>query len=124
VKLIKAPIPPGIGVGPVVPFPSTEAERTRVAKEAGKVSLLLAKPSLAQIALFQHLAENSPEGGYLVTKARWIDTILKATKDLSEADMRPLLHAFDWTERQISPTALRRELQAVLKAQPTDDSRK
>jgi hypothetical protein len=120
VKLIKIPDGSGIAAGPVVPFPSTEAERTHVAAEAGKVAKLLAKPSPGQLALFGHLAGSLPEGGYVVREARWIETIMKATKGLSEADVSRLL-TFEWTERAISPDELRRDLLAVLK--PTSPDR-
>jgi hypothetical protein len=119
VKLIKVPLGPGIAAGPIVPFPSTEAERTRVAEEAGKVAKLLAKPSPGQVALFGHLAVSSSDGGYIVKEARWIETIMKATKGISEADMSHLL-TYNWAERAIPPDDLRRDLLAILKAKPPD----
>lgn len=113
VKVIAAP-QGALGAGPVIPFPSTENERTRVAREAARVAQLLAKPSPAQVALFRHLAGGSPDG-YVVSAARWIETILKATKDLSEDEVRDL-QGFDWTERDAAPEEVRRELLAALKA--------
>lgn len=115
VKIIKSPYGPGIGAGPVLTSPSTEAERTAVAEQAAKVAKLLAKASPAQLALFSHLAESSPEKGYVVTAASWIETILKATKGLSEAEITKL-YGFNWTERDISPEELHRELLAALQA--------
>lgn len=114
VKVIPGPSRPGLGAGPVIPTPSTEAQRIRAAEQAGKVAKLLAKPSPAQVALFRRLAESSPEGGYVVREARWIDTILKATKGLSAAEMQRL-HDFDWTERNVPPGELRKQLVAALK---------
>ena len=115
IKVIASPHPPGIAVVPVVPFPATDTERARAAEEASKVALLLRRPSQAQGALLRHLAETSPEGSYVVSTAKWIDTILKATKSLNEADMTQLF-IFDWNERAISPRDLRRKLLAVLKS--------
>jgi hypothetical protein len=71
------------------------------------------------LALLRHLVESSPGGGYVVTSAKWIDAILKATKGLTEADMAHL-HGFDWTERTISPKRLRDELLQLLKLKGPD----
>jgi len=102
----------GLGVGPVVPFPATEADRQKAADEAGKAALLVSKVSAAQRALLRRLAEASPEG-YLVPAASWIDTVLKATKGLTEADIERL-HTFDWTPAAIGPEELRKKILAVL----------
>jgi hypothetical protein len=121
VKLIEIPNFPGIAAGPVVRFPSTEPERNRVAAEAGEVARLLEGVSAGQLALFRHLARMSPEGGYVIKASSWIDTIMKATQGLIEADIDHLL-TFDWTERPISPDELRRDLLAVLRAKSPDQS--
>jgi hypothetical protein len=115
VKVTWSPTFHSLGAGPLVAFPATEAERTRAAKEASKVAELLAKPSSAQVALFRHLAESSPDGAYVVTAARWIETIMKATNGFTEAEMNSL-HDFDWSERSASAEDLRRELKAALKS--------
>ena len=114
IQLMPSPFAPGIAAIPVVPFPSTEAERTRTAEEASRAALLLKRPSKGQIELFRYLAENAPDGRYVVTKAVWIETILKATKHLSEGEMMRL-HAFDWAERETPPEELREELMTALK---------
>lgn len=117
IQLMPSPFPPGIAVVPVVPFPSTEAERTFTAEQASKAALLLQRPSPGQVELLRHLAECSPDGNYLVATAGWIETILKATKGFSNDAMKRL-HSFDWTERPASPGELRQELLALLKPEP------
>ena len=103
----------GLGVGPVVPFPATEAERTKTAEEAGKAALLLSKLSPAQKGLFKHLAEASPNG-YFVPTVSWIETVLKATKTVREEDM-PVLRGLDWTPSSVTLDELRSNVLAAVK---------
>jgi hypothetical protein len=118
-KVLSSPFPAGIAVMPAVPFPSTEEERTFAGEQATKAAVLLRKASTGQVGLFRHLTETSPGGNYVVRTAGWIDTILNATKGLSEDAMKRL-YAFDWSERAMSPDELHRELLAALRANSPD----
>jgi hypothetical protein len=120
VKFLASQYGPGFGIVPLVPFPTSKAERTRAEKEASKVALLLRKPSAGQLALFRHLVEGSPDKSYIVTSSKWIETILKATQRLSEADIERL-RTFDWAERRVTAAELRRELLSALKAAKPDE---
>ncbi len=113
IKVFASPLPSGIAVMPAVPFPSTEKERTFAAEQASKAAVLLKKASPVQAGLFRCLAENSPGGTWVATRASWIDTILKATRGLSEDAMKRLC-SFDWTERAVAHEDLLRELLAAL----------
>jgi hypothetical protein len=113
-KFLASEYGPGFGVVPLVPFPASKAERTRAETEASKIAVLLRKPSAAQLALFRHLVDRSPDRSYIVTSSKWIETILKATHGLSEADIERL-QTFNWVERAIASAELRRELLSALK---------
>jgi hypothetical protein len=106
--------PGGLGVVPVVGFPSTEADRRKAANETGKATLLLSKPSAGQVALLRHLAQTSPEGRYVVPTAEWIDTILKVTKGLSEGDVMDL-QALNWSPAATTLEDLRKSVLGALK---------
>ncbi len=95
IKIMASPFPSGIALIPSVPIPSTEAERIFAAEQSSKASVLLKKTSPGQVVLFRHLAANSPGGIWIVKTARWIDTIMRATKGFSEESMEQL-YAFDW----------------------------
>jgi len=120
VKFVASQFGPGFGVVPLFPFPAIKADRARAEKEAGKVALLLRKPSAAQLALFRHLVERAPDKSYIVTSSKWIEAILKATQGLNSADLE-LLRGFDWAERAIAGAELRREVLAALKAPRVDE---
>lgn len=113
---MRSPFGIGIGAVPLVPSPSTEAERTQAAAEAGKVAKLLARPTSAQVGLLQHLADSSREGFWFITSAQWLDTILKATKGFTEAEVAQM-YGFDWTERVVPARELRRELESLRTSQ-------
>jgi hypothetical protein len=107
-------VPGGLGVAPVVGFPATEADRQKAADETAKVALLLSKASAAQIALFRRLAQQSPDGRYVVPASQWVDTMMKATEGLSEEDIK-YLQTLNWTPANITPEELRKKILETLK---------
>ncbi len=104
----------GLGVAPVVGFPSTEADRKKAAEESVKVAQLLSKAAPAQIALFRYVAQSSPNGQYVVPASQWVDTMMKAVEGLSEADIE-YLKSLNWTPGHLSAEELRKKVLEVLK---------
>jgi hypothetical protein len=105
----------GLGVIPVVGFPASDADRDRAADETGRISLLVSKASAAQVALFRHLAQTSPDGRYYVPTSKWIDTVMKAVAGLKEAEVEQI-RDLDWAPADISADELRTRVREVLKS--------
>jgi hypothetical protein len=93
---------------------ATDADRDKAAAEAAKVAALIEKASAAQLALFRHLAETSPDGRYVVPASEWVDTMMRATEGLSEDDIK-YLQSLNWTPAKITPEELRKKILEVLK---------
>ena len=104
----------GLGIEPVVGFPATESDRQKAATETGKAVLLMTKASRSQRALFTHLAQTAADNRYFSPDARWIETILAATQDLSEADINKV-QELNWTPRTVTIHELKKEIEGVLK---------
>ena len=105
----------GLGVVPAVGSSPSEADRDRADRETAKATVILEKTSPAQVALFRHLAESAPNGRYVVPRAQWIATVLKATTGVEEPDVAALF-ALDWTPESMTLEELRKK---VLKALST-----
>jgi hypothetical protein len=104
----------GLGVAPVVGFPSSEGDRKKAAEESVKVAQLLSKASPAQIALFRYVAQSSPNGQYVVPASQWVETMMRAVEGLSEEDIQ-YLQSLNWTPGHLSAEELRKKVLEVLK---------
>jgi hypothetical protein len=85
-----------VGVGSVLPFPASEADRQRVARDTARVALLVAGSTAVQRQLLYAIANRHPEGRFVLADSTWVEHLLDATRGIVAADVEGLAN-IDWS---------------------------
>jgi hypothetical protein len=85
---------------------SNPGEVERMVVDAARLDALVNQANPAQKRLLQILAAANPNGVYAVPSAAWVEMILSATADISEADLN-YLATLEWEPARTNAEALR-----------------